>query len=111
MFLCFITPLVVNNEIRVINSTGLTFKLLDRMGLLCDVDPVDILRPQYRPNPIVVAAMRSAIPVIFPNRWRRPPDNANSLDWWNVAWRDGFICCKIAYFIDETSAWDGFNWF
>ena len=73
MFLCFIMPLLVEDEIRVTNLVGLTFKLLDRMGLLCDEDSADILRPQYQSNPIVVAAMRNVIPVIFPNRWRSTP--------------------------------------
>ena len=83
MFLCFILPLVIKDEVRVVDSTGHLCKLLDRMELLFD-DPTDILRPQYKSNPMVVAAMRKAVPIIFLNRWRSPPANASSLDWWDT---------------------------
>jgi hypothetical protein len=44
------TP-VVKDGLRVVDSAGLLFKLVDRMDLLFD-DPADILRPQYNQIPL-----------------------------------------------------------
>jgi hypothetical protein len=85
IFLCFISPLIVRDEIRAVDLAGLGFKLLDRMEQLCNADASLILQPRYQSTPTVIAAMRNAPAILFPSlRWRSPPGNANSLDWWNT---------------------------
>jgi hypothetical protein len=85
IFLCFISPLITEDEIRAVDAAGLLAQVLYHMSKLCGPDPSRILQPQHQSNPTIVEAMRNAPAILFPGRlWQEPPDNANSLDWWDT---------------------------
>src|ERR1700722_2382882 len=83
IYLCFISPLSEKDGIQAHNTVGLGFKLLNWMIGLPLGDTLMLL-PQYRSNPIVVAAFESAVVKLFPDRvWRSPPHDAGSELWWD----------------------------